>query len=127
MTKRRSQITYRELLKIIARLVAATNAEAQTAQQRHARIEAKATEAHNVIGTLADLDFDESTQRDVRTIADNLTGQARGALVSAAAANDLNTGAKDAADTLQKNHGQMHSAVNSAPVAPAQKQAYQRL
>ncbi|MET9587098.1 hypothetical protein ABZY10_29220 [Streptomyces sp. NPDC006539] len=122
-----AEISYRELLATIARLIAATSAEAQAADQRRARIEAKATESHAVIGRLTELDFDEDTRRDIATIAANFTGQARGAVEAANAARDLNTGAQDAADTVQKNHGGMHSAVQSAPVAPAKNTAYTRL
>lgn len=121
-----AEITYRELLATIARLVAATNAEAEAAQQRRTRIEAKASEASVVVG-LTELDFDDSTKRDVGTIADNFTGQARGAVAAANAARDLNIGAQDAAETVQKNHGGIHNAVNSAPNAPAKREAYTRL
>jgi division protein CdvB (Snf7/Vps24/ESCRT-III family) len=122
-----AEITYRELLATIARLVAATNAEAQAAEQRRTRIEAKAREANVVVGRLTELDFDDNTKRDVKTIADNFVGQARGAVAAANAARDLNVGAQDAADTVQKNHGGIHSAVNSASVPPAKREAYNRL
>ncbi|OEJ36335.1 hypothetical protein [Streptomyces agglomeratus] len=122
-----AEISYRELLATIARLVAATNAEAQAAEQRRNRIEAKATETHAVLGKLTELAFDEDTKRDVGVIAANFVGQARGAVTAANAARDLNAGAQDAAATVQRNHGGMHSAVQNAPVAPADRTAYTRL
>lgn len=122
-----AEISYRELLATIARLMAATNAEAQAAEQRRARIQAKAADAGYVHGRLVEMDFDASTRRDVETIANNFAGQARGAVIAANAATDLNAGAQAAADTIQKNHGAIHSAISSAPVAPAKREAYTRL
>lgn len=119
-----AEITYRQMLGVIARLLDATTAEAETAEHRRRRINAKAVEAHAVVDRLAELEFDDSTKNDVSEIAGNFVGQARSAGAAALAANDLSTGAKDAANTIRRNHGGIHSAVNSAPVAPANRTAY---
>ncbi|MEU5838595.1 hypothetical protein ABZ820_33685 [Streptomyces diacarni] len=122
-----AEISYRELLTVIARLVAATNAEAEAAEQRRVRIQAKASEAGAVGDRLADLEFDTLTRGDVATIAESFVGQARGAVAAATAARDLHTGAQAAADTVQRGHGGYHSAIKSMPVKPAKREAYERL
>ncbi|WP_331732356.1 hypothetical protein [Streptomyces sp. NBC_00989] len=122
-----AEITYRALLIVIAQLVAATNAEAVAAFERKTRIKAKAQDALNVGDRLVVLEFDGHTQRDVRTIADNFAGQAGKAVLAANAATDLNAVAQKAANAVRRNHGGIHNAVGSAPVAPAHRTAYGRL
>ncbi|WP_331732359.1 hypothetical protein [Streptomyces sp. NBC_00989] len=122
-----AEITYRQLRAVVTELTDATHAEAQSGDERRRRIEAKTTEAHVVLAQLAELDFDAGTRRDVCRIADNFAGQAGKAVLAANAARDLNAGAKKAVATVRRNHGGIHNAVGSAPVAPAHRTAYGRL